>query len=437
MERFGVVGLTHHRASSEELGWFAEAPESLEEFRAALGVDEILHLRTCNRIETYWVSHEMCAPDRVLRAFGAWFGEKKAAESLPGLIDSVGFALSGNATHRHLNAMLCGLDSKVLGDDQIVGQFRSALQEARDQGVCKHWLSMLGEESVKLSRRVRKQVDYAQLPTSVAEVAAGILKKRVHGDPARITLVGSGEMVQELGQRLAGWKAVSLCFVNRTLASAEALADKHGGSFQSLQEFQSAPQDFDHLVTATASFAPIVSVECLQSLPQQSQERLVLDLGVPADTQSSIGAISGFHRLDVLEVGAEAETNQEEGRTLQRKIRPFLREGGLHFREKIFRRHLNPVAEKMRQSVEARARGEAGRWAKTKLAHLSPEDMALFEAFAVRLADLTVQVPLIALRNTLRELPMGDLILERLRAEGRKAAMQEKGKKDVPSPEES
>ena len=91
----------------------------------------------------------------------------------------------------------------------------------------------------------------------------------------------------------------------------------------------------------------------------------------------------------------------------------------------------------MRQSVEERARGEAGRWAKTKLAHLSAEDMALFEAFAVRLADLTVQVPLVALRNTLRELPMGDLILERLRKEGRKAAMQEQQGHDAPSTEES
>ena len=437
MERFGVVGLTHHRASAEELGWFAEAPEDLEEFRLALGVDEVLHLRTCNRIETYWVSHDLCSPDQVLQAFGEWFGKKRDIESLPGLVDSVGFALSGNATHRHLNAMLCGLDSKVLGDDQISGQFRGALLEAREQGVCKHWLGMLGEEAVKFSRRIRKQVDYAQLPTSVAEVAVGILKKRLHGEPARICLLGSGEMIQELGQRLAGWNAVSLCFVNRTLDSARALAAKHGGTFQSLEEFQSAPRDFDHLVTATASFAPIVTVEALAALPQQKEERLILDLGVPADTQSKIGDLPGFSRFDVLQVGAEAETNQEEGRKLQRKIRPYLREGGLHFREKIFRRHLSPVAEKMRQSVEERARGEAGRWAKTKLAHLPPEDIALFEAFASRLADLTVQVPLVALRNTLRELPMGELILDRLRHEGRKAALQEQGKKDTPPSEDA
>ncbi|MDA1113709.1 MAG: hypothetical protein O3A95_05340 [Planctomycetota bacterium] len=432
MDRFGVVGVTHHRASSEEIGWFSEAPGSLEEYRLALGVDEILHLRTCNRVETYWVSHEHCSPDRVLRAFGTWFEQKGSLanpqEPLADLVDSVGFALSGDATHRHLSAMLCGLDSKVLGDEQVVGQFRSALFEAREQDVCKHWLGMLGDETVKLSRRVRKQVDYTHLPTSVAGVAANILRKKVSTKPARITLLGSGEMVREIGQRLAGWLQVSLCFVNRTQATAQELAEKHGGVSQSLSDFQACPQDFDHLVTATGSFAPLVFAKALAQLPKQEEERLILDLGVPADTEASIRELPGFKRYDVLEVSSEAETNQVAGRVLQRTIRPYLREGGLHFREKIFRRNLNPVADKLRQSIEERAKSEASRWAKTKLAHLDPEDLALFEEFALRLADLTVQVPLVALRNTLRELPMGDLILGRLRQAGRLAAQEERDK---------
>jgi glutamyl-tRNA reductase len=176
----------------------------------------------------------------------------------------------------------------------------------------------------------------------------------------------------------------------------------------------------------------LVSAKVLAQLPKQERERLILDLGVPADTEASIGELPGFKRYDVLDVGSEAETNQVAGRVLQRTIRPYLREGAIHFREKIFRKHLSPVADKLRQSIEERARSEASRWAKTKLAHLDPSDLALFEEFAVRLADLTVQVPLVALRNTLRELPMGDLILERLRQAGRLAAQEERDKASSP-----
>lgn len=435
MERFGVVGITHHRASASEIGLFAQEPASLEELRVALGVDEVVHLRTCNRVETYWVSHAMQAPDKVLRAFGEWFAEQAGPEICPeeilGLADSAGFALSGNATHRHLNAMLCGLDSKVLGDEQVVGQFRDALQEARDQGACEQWLGMLADEALKLSRRIRKQVDYSRLPTSVSEVAADILKKRLRGEGGRIVLVGSGEMTVDLANRLAGWNKVALHFVNRTVAAAEALGREHGGTWQSLADFQANPLDFDHLVTATAAPDFILSASMMKRLPAQEQERLILDLGVPADSDPEIAALPGFERLDVLEVGARAEANEEVAQGLRRRVRPLLREGGLHFREKIFRRHLSPIASKLRSSVEERARNEAARWAKTKLAHLDAEDLALFEQFALRLADQTVQVPLVALRKTLREMPMGELILKRLRTEGRRAAQETREETDI------
>ena len=382
-----------------------------------------------------WVSHAMQAPDKILRAFGSWFAEQvgpqESAEEILELAEAAGFALSGNATHRHLNAMLCGLDSKVLGDEQIVGQFRDALQESREQGACEQWLGMLADEALKLSRRIRKQVDYSRLPTSVSEVAADILKKRLHGEGGRIVLVGSGEMTGDLASRMAGWYKVALHFVNRTVASAERLGREHGGTWQSLAEFQKNPLDFDHLVSATSAPDPVLGVAMMKRLPKQDQERLILDLGVPADSETAIALLPGFERLDVLEVGAQAEANEEVARSLRRRVRPMLREGGLHFREKIFRRHLSPIASRLRSSVEERARNEAARWAKSRLAHLDDADLALFQEFALRLADQTVQVPLVALRKTLREMPMGEMILQRLRSEGRRAAEQTGVESDV------
>jgi glutamyl-tRNA reductase len=163
-------------------------------------------------------------------------------------------------------------------------------------------------------------------------------------------------------------------------------------------------------------------------LPKQERERLVLDLGVPADTEPAIAELPGFTRLDVLEVGRRVEENQQVAEKLGREVRPFLREGSLSFREKIFRRNLGPIAQKLRESVEERAKNEVDRWLVTRLAHLSEEDSQLFVAFAKRLAEQTVQVPLIALRQSLRELPMGDALLERLRDTGRRMAKEEQRK---------
>lgn len=423
MERFGLVGISHRRASAEEIGFFSKKPTQLEELRVALGVDELLLLSTCNRVEIYWVSHERKSPDHVLRAFATWMFPD--SPELRALADSTCIAMSGDAVHRHLNALLCGLDSLVLGDEQVVGQFRNALIEAREQDVCGQWLGMLADEALKLSRRIREQVDYANMPTSVSEVAADVLRTQVHGEGGRVVLVGSGEMTTTLAARLAGWNGIELHFVNRTGAKAEELAKQFGGTWQELDQFQVWPKDFDYMVTATASTEPVVSASLCESLPPQERERLVLDLGVPADTEPAIAELPGFTRLDVLEVGRRVEENQQVAEKLGREVRPFLREGSLSFREKIFRRNLGPIAQKLRESVEERAKNEVDRWLVTRLAHLSEEDSQLFVAFAKRLAEQTVQVPLIALRQSLRELPMGDALLQRLRETGRRMAKEE------------
>ncbi len=420
MDRFGVVGISHRRSSVEEIGWFAKDPGSLAALRAALGVDELIRLATCNRVELYYFSHEGISADHVLRRFAATLHPD--APEMQELADASGYALSGDPCLRHLDSLLAGLDSLVLGDEQIVGQFRQALTLAREAEVCGPWLGMLGDEALKFNRRLRKQVDYGRLPTSVPEVAADLIKTRLQGRGGRVVLVGAGETIQLLASRVAGWQDVALHLVNRDASKAEALAARHGGTAQSLEAFCAMPGDFEVLVAATAAMEPVIRAADLQGLAVPEHPRLLLDLGVPADLELALGALPGFDRRDLLEIGNAVERHQEVAEHIKRQVRPYLREATISFREKIFRRHITPIAENMRRAVEERAILEADRWEAAHLTHLSEEDRELFRAFALRLAEQTVQVPLAGLRKTLRELPMGELLIERMREAGREAA---------------
>ena len=420
MDRFGVVGISHRRSSVEEIGWFAKDPGSLAALRAALGVDELIRLATCNRVELYYFSHEGISADHVLRRFAATLHPD--APEIQELADASGYALSGDPCLRHLDSLLAGLDSLVLGDEQIVGQFRQALTLAREAEVCGPWLGMLGDEALKFNRRLRKQVDYGRLPTSVPEVAADLIKARLQGRGGRVVLVGAGETIQLLATRVAGWQDVALHLVNRDGTKAEALAARHGGTAQSLDAFRAAPGDFEVLVAATAAMEPVIRAADLKNLAAPAQLRLLLDLGVPADLEPALGAMPGFDRRDLLEIGNAVERHQEVAEHIKRQVRPYLREATISFREKVFRRHITPIADNMRRAVEERAILEADRWEATYLTHLSEEDRELFRAFALRLAEQAVQVPLVGLRKTLRELPLGELLIERLREAGREAA---------------
>ena len=389
--------------------------------REALGVDELFHVVTCNRVELYWVSNERRSAEQVLGDYATWLfpGDEARQE----IAYSACYALNGDAVHRHLNSVVCGLDSMVLGDEQIVGQVKRAVSDGREQKVCGPWLGMLGDEALKLSRAVRAQVDYHQRATSVSEVAALLLREEVRErGGAKVVFLGAGETIRILAPRLSGWENAELHFVNRTEATGRALAEQYGGTCQSLADFQANPVDFDCLATATAADDPLITDAQFDALPEPARPRLILDLGVPADTDPRLGLRPDVRRYDVLEIGARAEDGRREAELVQRKVRPFLRDATVRFREKIFRRNLNPIAERLRKSVHARAQQEAEKWLTGPMAHLPEAEQELVRRMVDRLAEQTVQVPLVALRKTLRELPLGDLLLERMRQEGRRAA---------------
>lgn len=414
MERFGLVGISHRRASVEEIGRFTRGLGDLLEMKAALGVDELVRLNTCNRVELYWVCKGRRAADEVLRDLARWLFP--ADPEARRMATSAGYALSGEAVVKHLYTVLAGLDSLVLGDEQIVGQFRAALVEARAARACGPWLGLLGDEALKASRKVRAEIDFSKRPTSIAEVAARQLKGcHRQAGATRVVLVGGGEMIRTTAARLKGWQGVELHFVNRTLAGAQALAAAHGGTCESLAAFQAAPRDFDALVAATGATEPVVTAAQLAALPAAARPRLLLDLGVPADIEPALGQDPRFERYDVMELGSHAEAGRREAELLVRRARPVLRAAIAQLREKLFQKDLGPVAQQLRQSVEARAAAELRRFLAGPLAHLAPEDRAVVEQLVARLAAQTVQVPLVAMRSSLRELPLGEDVLRNLR----------------------
>ncbi|NQU48041.1 MAG: hypothetical protein HQ519_05295 [Planctomycetes bacterium] len=410
MEKFGLIGISHRRATAEEMGRVVEAFQAISALGRALGLDEFITLQTCNRVELYWHCSSLRSADQVLKeASRLLFPDCEADRDM---MHSAGYALNGEAVAKHLFSVICGLDSVVFGDEQIVGQFRNSMNHAREIGECGGVLGLLGDAALKLSRRVRKQVDYSRLPSSVAEVAAQELRQAFQKhDQTRVVLIGAGEMIRMTAARLKGWHGADLTFVNRTKKSAQALADLHGGRALSLEEFQASPCDFDALVAAASVHDFLLTSGDLDHLGKTDCDRLLLDLGVPQNIDPAFGKMDGFEYLDVIELGRRVEASRREIELLVRQIRPLIRNGLQAFREKLFQKALAPVANELRKGVEARAELEVERWLKNHLSHLPMEDRDLVEQLGRRVANQSVQVPLTALRRSLRDLPMGEELI--------------------------
>jgi glutamyl-tRNA reductase len=211
--------------------------------------------------------------------------------------------------------------------------------------------------------------------------------------------------------RLKGWKGAELIFVNRSESGAQALADLHGGRVIPFKEFQARSCDFDALVSGASVSEFLLTPKDFQHLSQGATSRLLLDLGVPQNMDPAVGELNGFDYLDVLGLGRKVEASRREIELLIRRVRPLLRDGLQSFREKLFQKALAPVANQMRASVEARAEMEVDRWLKRHLGHLEDQDQDLVHQLGKRVASQSVQIPLAALRRTLRELPLGEELI--------------------------
>jgi len=413
MNRFGVIGISHRRATVEEIGLFTRSVKNTESVAHCLGVEECLVLSTCNRVEIYWANPRQSPADEILERFiQSDLGRENGIQELA---ETAAYALSGEAAVKHLFLALAGLDSLVLGDEQIMGQFRRALQTAQDHGHCRDLLRLLADDALKAAKHVRAATDFSKRPTSLAEVAVVQLRERLRGESEpTVLLLGGGDIVRATAARLKGWKGVQLIFVNRSLAGATSLAELHGGRAMTLQDYQTNPIDFNALVAATSAEQPVLHAADLAGLPQRAQPRLLLDLGVPADLDPSLGDDPRFLRRDVLELGRLAEDGRQEAENLIRNARPLLRERLSVFRERLFGWDLRPLARQLREDVHQRAQAELKRFFAGSLSHLNVEDRAEVQKLVERAAEKTVQVPLVAMRQSAREIPNGEGTLRHL-----------------------
>ena len=330
-----VIGVTHQSASVEVRSVFAFTDSQKVEFIARLqdlGIAEAVILSTCNRSEIYFTGAE---PQKlfpiVKKELVAFCGaEEEAAESLT--------MLWGRAAILRLFRVACGLESMVVGEDQILGQVKEAYDFAAKMGATGKILNKLFREAVTLAKRVKTELKISQVPLSISYIGVKALGEALKGIRGKkIVLVGLGKMnvltmkyLQEEGAGL-----IWLC--NRDQAKARAFAAAEGGEspeteqgnlarkkekpgpggteirLASFEDRYRILQEADAVVTATASphtvFRPA-------ELPPLTKPLIFLDIAVPPDVDKKVAQRPGVTVLDIDDLEKTAAENLSRRRKL-------------------------------------------------------------------------------------------------------------------------
>jgi glutamyl-tRNA reductase len=269
-------------------------------------VTEVMVLSTCNRVEVYAV---VDAFHGGLTVIGEVLSEHSGLSL--GELTRYAYVHYAEAAVEHLFAVACGLDSAVVGEQQVLGQLRRAYRAAEANHTVGRMLHELAQRALSVGKRVHAETAIDSTGASVVSVALGMADARLDGLVGRsAAIVGAGSMGALSAKHLmrAGVKHVHV--VSRSLPRAHRLAHDVreqgvGAAAHGLEHICAVLRVADVVVSCTGAVRPILtSGDVRLGLAGRSEQLplVICDLGMPRDVDPAVARLAGAFVIDMDDV---------------------------------------------------------------------------------------------------------------------------------------
>ena len=306
-----MVGLNHRTAPLEVRERFAltrsQLPQALRSIRSTLGHGVVLS--TCNRFEVY-VSATGSERQQEVEAHLS-----DQAEIPFGLISGHLYRHVGADCVRHLYRVACGLDSMVVGEEQILGQVRDAFSSAAQTESLDSTLSHLFHQAMRTGRRVRRETGIGRNALSVSRAAVELARRQLGDlDAARVLVIGAGDAGKLVAKSLGDAGARDVIVTNRTYQGAVELAEELGGRAVTFQAMPHALASADIVISCTGSPGFILGTEMLGEAirARPSKSLVVIDIAVPRDVDPEAGELPNVFLYDVDDIRYISDADRVE-----------------------------------------------------------------------------------------------------------------------------
>lgn len=394
MNELVCIGLSHRTAPLSVRERLALEQQRQLSLLTSFGASrEALLVSTCNRVELYLTgaAAELSAAEARER-LAALGGE----ESLAHLYEH-----RGEAALVHLFRVAASLDSMVLGEPQILGQVKDALEFAQANGTARRDLLRACQAAFASAKRVRTETGVGRAATSMASAAVQLAEKIFGELASRVVLVvGAGEMSELAARHLASAGVKQLIVTNRTFSRAEELAARVGGIAKPFEEVAQLLVSADVVVCSTASSRPIFTAQNVGAAVKHRRSRplFMVDLAVPRDIATDVNSLPGVYAYDVDDIQKVVSENAAARAAEAAKAEALVAEEVARFvRDRALREGL-PVLAQLRSHAEQIARIEVEKTLAQLGDSLSDKQKKSVEAMARAIVNKLLHQPTQRLR---------------------------------------
>ncbi len=372
-----------------------DAPAFYNVLRKLPGVRGALILQTCNRVEIFLdVETLVAVRDNILRHW-ALETKFKLAE-----MDRLVQAREGDAVIEYLVRLASGLESMLVGENQITGQLKSALSEARSQGATTPQLVEALQRAISAASTIRERTGIGRGTVSLGSAAVKLAEDTLGElDKSKVLLLGTGQVGMLVMKALKARGVSNIAVASRTRQRTESFCRAFGGT---AVDFQAAPTQLAEsnlVIVATRAADYLVTKDWITPHFDRTRKSkfMILDLSNPRNVSPEIEELDGVIFKTIDDLRGIADEALAKRRELVKEAEPLVRQSVDKIIGLLRREEAEPIVSDIYRRADEIREEELGK-AFSKL-KLTPEQEEVLKNMSVSIVEKLLDQPVINLRR--------------------------------------
>jgi glutamyl-tRNA reductase len=275
------------------------------QFKEHSGLEECVIIQTCNRIELFGKSKNF-DQEKIKKTWASLAGLEQEIFDENLEIDE-----NDKAFH-HLLKLTSGLDSMVLGEEQILGQIKNSITSARNTKASGQHLNTLFDKAIRIGTRIRNSSGISQGGISVGSMAVKLAEENIDELKFKKTLlIGTGEVSTLVAKSLQR-RGYDFAVTSRTLERSQAFCETMGGKPVKFETVLSGFENYDVIFVATTAPYFLVTFDRITSAVEKRKDgMMILDLSNPRTVDERVATIGGIKLMNLDQIAEMVEKNMK------------------------------------------------------------------------------------------------------------------------------
>ena len=282
-----------------------DVKDAYRQFKQHSGLDECVIIQTCNRIELFGKSSSYNL-NRIKKTWASITGLSE--DAFRDNIESV----EGRDAMRHLLKLTSGLDSMVLGEEQILGQVKNSITTARGAKASGQHLNTLFDKAIRIGTRIRNSSGISRGGISVGSMAVKLAEENIdYLKSKKILLIGTGEVSTLVAKSLKR-RGYNFAVTSRTLNRSRTFCETMGGTPARFEDVLAGFEDFDVLfVATTAPYFLVTFDKITKAIKKRNDGMMILDMSNPRTVDEKVATIRGVKLMNLDQIAEMVEKNMD------------------------------------------------------------------------------------------------------------------------------